>query len=532
MTDHNYDTVVVGGGVAGLTATTYLARSGRKVVLVEKNRECGGLVNTFVRNGFHFDAGVRALLDAGIIYPMLKDLNIRLDVVKSPVSLGIEDQIIHIETLANLSEYSELLKKFYPESAGEIDELLKVIRKVIKHMDVLYGIENPFFKDLKRDPGFIFKKLLPWYPRFLMTVRKINRMDAPVEDYLETIIKDSSLRDMISQHFFKNTPSFFALSYFSLYLDYFYPRGGVGRLAEVLKNKLLELGGELKTETKITGVFPGEHFVTDEKGTRYYYRNLIWAADLKTLYRRTDTEGLSPETDTRIGETKAKMLGSRGGDSVYTLFVEVDEPPESFAKIAHGHFFYTPLRQGLGETHRSELDDLLRNFATLDKQQILAWLDRFTSLNTYEISIPGLKDPSMAPPGKTGVTISILAEYDLFKMVREAGWLEEFTRELEDRVLRVLSGSVYPMLKDKVIERFSFTPLSIENRAGSSEGGLTGWAFRKEMPVINKIQLAEGAVLTPIPSVYQAGQWVYSPGGVPMSILTGKLAADRVLKNK
>ncbi len=58
-----------------MTAATYLARSGKKVLLIEKNRECGGLVNTFVRNGFHFDAGVRALLDAGIIYPMLKDLN-------------------------------------------------------------------------------------------------------------------------------------------------------------------------------------------------------------------------------------------------------------------------------------------------------------------------------------------------------------------------------------------------------------------------------------------------------------------------
>ena len=106
MTDNKYDAVVVGGGVAGLAATTYLTRSGKKVLLIEKNSECGGLVNTFVRNGFHFDAGVRALLDAGIIYPMLKDLNIRLDVVKSPVSLVIENEIIPIETLASLSEYS------------------------------------------------------------------------------------------------------------------------------------------------------------------------------------------------------------------------------------------------------------------------------------------------------------------------------------------------------------------------------------------------------------------------------------------
>lgn len=84
MTEYTYDTVVVGGGIAGLTSTVYLAREGQKVVLIEKNREYGGLVNTFSHNGFHFDAGVRALLDAGIIFTMLKDLDINLEVVKSP----------------------------------------------------------------------------------------------------------------------------------------------------------------------------------------------------------------------------------------------------------------------------------------------------------------------------------------------------------------------------------------------------------------------------------------------------------------
>jgi hypothetical protein len=52
------------------------------------------------------------------------------------------------------------------------------------------------------------------------------------------------------------------------------------------------------------------------------------------------------------------------------------------------------------------------------------------------------------------------------------------------------------------------------------------------MPVINKIQIADRSVLTPLPSVYQAGQWAYSPAGVPMSILTGKLAANKVVKEK
>jgi phytoene dehydrogenase-like protein len=87
------------------------------------------------------------------------------------------------------------------------------------------------------------------------------------------------------------------------------------------------------------------------------------------------------------------------------------------------------------------------------------------------------------------------------------------------------------MLKDKVMASFSFTPLSYENRVGSSEGAITGWSFQEPVPVANKIQAANRAVLTPIPSIYQAGQWTYSPAGVPMSILTGKLAARRIINS-
>jgi phytoene dehydrogenase-like protein len=88
------------------------------------------------------------------------------------------------------------------------------------------------------------------------------------------------------------------------------------------------------------------------------------------------------------------------------------------------------------------------------------------------------------------------------------------------------------VLKDAIIEQFSFSPLSIEKRVGSSEGAIIGWSFVDPVPVLNKIQHAGRSVLTPIPDVYQAGQWAYSPGGVPMSILTGKLAADRVLRRR
>ncbi len=532
MAEQVYDTIVVGGGIAGLTAAAYLSKKDQKVLLIEKNRECGGLVNTFSHNGFRFDAGVRALLDAGIIFPMLKELDISLDVVDSHVSVGVQDQIMHVKDIGSLADYKELLLKTYPESEAEIEEVLKVIKKIMKHMDVLYGVENPMVKNIWKDKSFILTKLLPWLPKFLFTIGKINRMNMPVEEFLKPIVKNASLRDIISQHFFRSTPTFFALSYFSLYLDYFYPKGGVGKLAEAFESRLKELGGEIRYETSVLQVNAAEAYVADQDNKAYHYKKLIWAADLKTFYKITETAGLSDKIRSEFESEKSKILGCRGGDSVYTLYLEIDEPLDTFRRIAHGHFFYTPSKTGLGEIHRGELNQLLENWENVSKEQIIDWLDRFTKLNTYEISIPGLKDPSMVPEGKTGLVVSFLTEYDLFLKVKQSGWYEEFLQELEKGVLATLAGSVYPVLKDKVLDRFSFTPLSIESRVGTSEGAITGWSFQDEIPVIHKMQQSGRSVNTPLPYVYQAGQWTYSPAGVPMCILTGKLAADKVLKGK
>jgi phytoene dehydrogenase-like protein len=529
MAEKKYHSIVVGGGIAGLTCAAFLAKEDRRVLLIEKNRECGGLVNSFSHNAFQFDAGIRALENAGIIFPMLNELGIKLDVVKSPVTVGVENEMLNIKDIESLIEYSNMLKRLYPESEAETDNIIKIIRKVMKHMDVLYGIENPNFKDLTRDRIYLFRELLPWLPKFLITIGKINRMNVPVEPYLEKIVNNPSLRDIISQHFFRNTPAFFALSYFSLYLDYFYPRGGVGKLAEALEKRFLEWGGEIMRETTIEKIVAAEKMITDHNNVDYIYQNLVWAADLKTFYRITNTEGLSRKIRNKFEKVKGRLLEKRGGDSVFTLFIEVDEPPESFEKIAHGHFFYSPSRKGLGETRWGELDRILSEPGGSDRSRILNWLETFLALNTFEISVPALKDSDMAPEGKTGLIISILADYDLFKKIADAGWYEEFITEMEERIIKIIADSVYPVLKVKVTDRFSFSPLSYEKRVGSSEGAITGWSFREPVPVINKILASNRAVVTPVPSIYQAGQWTYSPAGVPMSILTGKLAARRIL---
>ena len=59
----SHDAIVVGGGIAGLTAAAFLAKAGRSVLLCEKEPAVGGLINTFERDGFFFDGGIRATED-------------------------------------------------------------------------------------------------------------------------------------------------------------------------------------------------------------------------------------------------------------------------------------------------------------------------------------------------------------------------------------------------------------------------------------------------------------------------------------
>jgi phytoene dehydrogenase-like protein len=98
-------------------------------------------------------------------------------------------------------------------------------------------------------------------------------------------------------------------------------------------------------------------------------------------------------------------------------------------------------------------------------------------------------------------------------------------------MLKTLEESVYPDIQQDIIHQFSSTPLTMEELTGNFEGAITGWSFNNDpMPAESRLPRIMNAVKTPIPGVHQAGQWTYSPSGLPISILTGKIAADQAIK--
>ncbi|GAB4418976.1 MAG: hypothetical protein Kow002_06260 [Anaerolineales bacterium] len=530
MTMENKKIVIVGAGMAGLTTAAYLAREKYDVLLLDKNNRSGGLVSTFNQDGFFFDTGPRAFVNSGIVRPIFKNLGIEGDFLENRISIGIEDQLFHVDSMESVREYQRILNVLFPEHTGEIEKIISVIYQLSEHTKVLYEFDNPNFVDLTSDKKFIFRELIPWTLKFLVALRKLNQFNEPMEEYLARITANQSLTSILTQLFFRETPTYFALGYFYVYLDYFYPKGGTGTLVKLLKEKIEAWGGKIELNKTIAEVRPAESKVIDSQGNSYRYDHLIWAADLKTLYRNLDPSGLNEKITKKIESETQKVLSARGAESVFILFLAVDRPSAYFQERGGEHMFYTPSRQGLGEVNLEERQNLIADFDNKSKAEILAWLEMYCNLNTFEVSVPALRDPSLSPEGKTGLMISCLFDYELIEKVQKAGWYDEFKEITQNHIISIFSQTIFEGLENDILFKFSSTPLTINKVAGSSEGAITGWSFENEPPVVNTLKDIPKSVLTPIPGVFQAGQWAYAPAGVPIAMLTGWYATQKIIK--
>lgn len=522
--------VIVGAGMAGLTAAAYLAKNNIDVLLLEKNDRCGGLVYTFEHDGFSFDTGPRAFVNSGMVQPMLKDLGIDEEFLENKISIGIEDKMFRVDSMDSLRDYERILCHLYPESIEEIKEIISIIDQLSEYTRILYEFDNPNFGGVMQDIKFIFKKLVPWTFKFLHALRKMSQFNIPMEEFLKRYTKNQSLIDILTQFFFRQTPTHFALGYFYVYLDYFYPKGGTHLVAKLLEEKITEWGGEIQLNRQIVEISPSESKVIDLEGNDYHYDHLIWAADLKSLYRNVNSSELSAKVKTQIELESQKTLSAKGAESVFIMFLAVDRPTSFFSENGGEHMFYTPSRKGLGQTDLGLRENLLKDFDNKSKTEILDWVRDFLDLNTFEVSVPALRDPDLAPEGQTGVMISFLFDYDLVQKIDQAGWYPELKEMIEERVIKIFSESIYSGIEDEILFQFSSSPLTINKVSGSSEGAITGWSFETMVPVINELKDIPKSVLTPIPNVLKAGQWAYAPAGVPIAMLTGWYATQRIQK--
>lgn len=381
----------------------------------------------------------------------------------------------------------------------------------------------------------MLKTILPWMFKYLMTIKKIQKLNLPVNPYLSEITQNQSLIDMITQHFFKDTPTFFALSYFRIYTDYYYPKGGTQTLINALKDKILQNGGVIKTMTTVDHIDVATQTILCSDNSHVHYSSLLWAANLKNLYTAVQVDGLKDFDIPQYMAKKTNILSAVGNESIFTVYLSTTLPKTYFNGKCSEHTFFTPVKAGLSTLSLS-LPDLLSKIHTTpfseNKALIWKWLKEYAQKTTYEISIPVLRDETLAPEGQSALIISMVFDYALTAYLNQHGLYEAFKTFFTQQMIAVLSDSIFPGLQKALIDQFSSSPLTIKNRFGNSEGAITGWSFSSQQPVVDQLTKIAQSVKTQFPHIYQSGQWVFSPSGLPTAIITAKLAVNQLLKEE
>lgn len=502
------DNIVIGGGAAGLTAANVLGKSGREVLLIEKESLTGGLVNSYSSKGFVFDSGIRAIEDAGMVNILLKKLDINLEFLENPVSIGIGDRWVSLSRENALVEYEKMLGDLFSNEKTSLRNIFKEIEKIEKDLSLLYSIDNPLFLDKKdfQDISYLTKTLFPWLIKMKFSKRERKEYRTPVEDYLRKYTKNQRLIDMICQHFFKDSPASFALGYFSLYKDYKYPKGSTGEFSKRLRSNLNKYNVKV-IQGEVVFLDPNEMKVRTESGEEYFGENIIWAGNQRSLF-----EVSKSTKESKLWLEKYKY--TKGNDSILSLDLGVNLDSNNFK---YPHSFYTPSLEGI-----SSIEIPKSNW----KDYIVDYLKK----TTFEISIPSLRDENLSPKGKTGILVSTLMDYSFVKNIEKTGEYDEFKNLCEVTIIDILNDSIFPNLKNHVIFKNISTPVTFEKYTGNFQGAINGWAFSNDStPALTSMKNVKDAVLTPFKNIYQCGHWTFSPSGLPVALMTGKLAADKII---
>lgn len=518
--------VIVGAGISGLTAAAYLSKEGHDVTLLEKSEDIGGLIGSFEKDQFVFDHGIRGVENSGTLFPMLRQLGIKVDFIQNIVDMGIGEEIISIHPENNYQTYKDLLISKYPNEKNAIDLIFKDIKKISKYMEVLYDVDNPLFLNPKEDAKYLMKTIVPWMFKYTFTIGKIEKLKQPIRKYLEKYTNNLDLIDAISQHFFTNTPTFFALSYLKMHSDYYYPKGGTRSIVLAIQSFIKSHGGKILTKTEVNKIDVSNQIAYSNKDS-YPYDALIWCGDLNSMYKSIEN------TNAIYLDHKEKLSKSKGNDSLYQMYIAVDLPKTYFSEKFSGHLFYMPKEKGLSNLSSSEQEiiRLLETSKDTKRKEILSnYLKEFTKYTTYEISVPVVRDDSLAPKNKSAVIISTLFSYELTKTISSLGLYDELKKELSYYIIDILNETLFPNWKDQVIFKIEATPLTIESRLNNTGGAITGWSFSNEIPVTHKLFKIAKSVDTPFLNIYQSSQWSFSPSGFPTSIVTAKIASNKVIR--
>ncbi|MFG5142354.1 FAD-dependent oxidoreductase, partial [Campylobacter lari] len=132
--DVKFDIVIIGSGLGGLSAGAYLAKNGKKVLVLEQHSLIGGCATCFKRKGVLIDAGLHEM-DLGeaktdmkhLVFEKLGIKN-KIEILPLPSAWSIKSKNYNLTLPHGIEKVKEVLKKEFPQECKGIDKYFNAIR--------------------------------------------------------------------------------------------------------------------------------------------------------------------------------------------------------------------------------------------------------------------------------------------------------------------------------------------------------------------------------------------------------------------
>jgi phytoene dehydrogenase-like protein len=524
MADH-YDAIIVGGGHNGLTCAAYLARAGRKTLVLERRHVLGGAaVTEEVFPGFKFTvcSYVVSLLRPEVIRELelaRHGLHITpLDSAFVPMENG--DRLAIYSDAASTREEIRRHSRRDAEMAPKFSQMMYEMAFAVKPIlgTVPPDPSRPGLRGLRtlRDLGQHVQRLGKRAFHDLTKLMTMSVSDLLDEWYESDVLRAlSALNGIIGTMLGPKSPgtAYVLLHHYMGELDGAFTawgcqRGGTGGVSEAIASAARSLGAEIRVEAPVAKVIVKNGAavgVALESGEEIRARTVVSGADPRVTFRKLVDARDLPE-DFVAAIDRFKFRGSSGKVNLaldaLPVFPAMKDPA-----LIRGMIEIAPSMDWLERAY----DD--------------ASYGGFSRRPYMDISIPTTADPTMAPPGKHVMSIFVqYAGYDMPEYGTPAQQREAFG----DAVISTLCEFA-PNLKDVILHKQVLTPFDLEQKIGLTEGNIFHGELTLDQLFCFRPVPGFADYRTPIRNYYQCGSGTHPGGGITAG--PGRLAALEILRD-
>jgi phytoene dehydrogenase-like protein len=521
-----YDVIIIGAGHNGLTAAAYLARAGRRVLVLERRHVVGGAaVTEEVFPGFRFSvcSYVVSLLRPEIIREL--DLPrhglqiLPLDGTFTPMPDGnhLWRTNDHAQTRREIARHSRVDAEAYDEYGRAMVEMGRFVRPILGLTPADPTSLNP------RGLGqllFLLRRFqqLPRQDQYnqiqLMTMSAADFLDQWFEtDVLKATMAASGI---IGTFLGIRSPgtAYVLLHHYMGDIDGAFrswglARGGTGAISEAIASAARTAGVEIRTRAPVARILVRHNHaagVVLDNGDELVASTVVSSVDPRLTFLRFLEPGTLPDEFTD-DVRRYKFRGSSG-----KVNLALDALPDFTALPGPGRH----LRGAISISPGTEY---------MERAYDEAKYGRFSRRPYIDTVIPSLTDPSVAPPGKH--VMSCFVQYAPYHLA-EGTW-DDQKEAFGDAVVDTLAGYA-PNMKQIIRHRQVVTPLDLEREWGLSEGNIFQGELTLEQLFFLRPIPGWAQYRTPIRSLYMCGSATHPGGGIMGA--PGRNAAGVILRKE